>query len=182
MTEQKKPIMIYAEVVEKCWEDEAYKTRFIENPEEVLSEAGFPVEEGVTYKVVEAPKCVRYIVLPHENTKPAIRALSKEFLNRVEKSDIIVPAGTEVRMIQNTEDARFLILPASPKALSKAELAAVAGGDSVTTTANVALATNVVEVCEVATTVVELEAATTTTTYMAEAEVAVVGIAVAVLI
>ena len=166
----------YGEVIAKCWEDEAYKKRFIEDPEAVLSESGFVLDEGVTYKVIQQPKTVKYLVIPHEGTKEAVQVIAKGFLNESEKRDIIIPEGTEVRIIQNTDDVRYMILPASPKTLTKAELAMVAGGDSVKTT------TNVVQTAEGATTVVEAQTTTTTTTYMAEAEVGVVAVAVAVLI
>ena len=56
MADKKQNPLKYGEVISKCWEDEAYKKRFIEDPESVLAEAGFVVEEGVTYKVIEQPK------------------------------------------------------------------------------------------------------------------------------
>ena len=176
MTDKKQNAVKYGEVVAKCWEDEAYKKRFLEDPEGVLSEAGFALDEGVTYKVIEQPKMVKYLVLPHADTKDAVQEMTKRFLNRVEQSDAIIPEGAEVRIIQNTDDMRYMILPASPKSLTAAELKMVAGGDSVAT------ATNVVQTGEVATTVVELQTATTSTTYFGEAEVAVVALGVAVLI
>ena len=168
MADKKQNAMKYGEVVAKCWEDEAYKKRFIEDPESVLTEAGFVVEEGVTYKVIEQPKFVKYLVIPREGAKDAVQMIAKGLMNCIEQSDVIIPEDTEVRIIQNTDDMRYLILPASPKSLSAADLKRVAGGDSATT--------------EVATTVVgvEVQAATTTTTYMAEAEVGVVAVAVGV--
>ena len=176
MADKKQNAVKYGEVIAKCWEDEAYKKRFIEDPEAVLSEAGFVVEEGVTYNVIEQPKLVKYLVIPHEGAKDAVQSISKGLLNRVEQSDVIIPEGTEVRIIQNTEDMRYMILPASPKSLSAAELKMVAGGDSVTT------ATDVVQTGVVATTVVEAQTASTTTTLEFEAEVGVVAVAVAVLV
>ena len=86
----------FGEVVAKCWEDEAYKKRFIEDPESVLSEAGFVVEEGVTYKVIEQPKLVKYLVIPHENAKDAVQLLAKGFLNQAESKDVIIPEGVEI--------------------------------------------------------------------------------------
>ncbi len=163
--DKKKNAVAFGAVVSRCWEDEAYKKRFLEDPEDVLTEAGFQVEEGVNYKVIEAPKLVEYLVLPADDPKEAVQAVSKSFLNRVEKSDTIIPEGVEVRIIQNTEDTRYLVLPASPKALSKAELAAVAGGDSAAT------ASNVVQTGELVTTAVE--AVELSTTAAAEFEVAV---------
>ena len=176
MADKKENLVKYGEVVAKCWEDEAYKKRFLEDPEGVLSEAGFVVDEGVTYKVIEQPKMVKYLVLPHEDTRDAVQTIAKGFLNAVEKKDLVIPEGAEVRIIQNTDDMRYMILPASPKSLTAAELKMVAGGDSVE------LQTNVVQTAEVATTAVEAQTATTTTTYLAEAEVGVVAVAVAVLV
>ena len=176
MADKKQNLVKYGEVVAKCWEDEAYKKRFLEDPESVLSEAGFVVDEGVTYRVIEQPKMVKYLVLPHEDTRDAVQTIAKGFLNAVEKKDLVIPEGAEVRIIQNTDDMRYMILPASPKSLTAAELKMVAGGDSVK------LQTNVVQTAEVATTAVEAQTATTTTTYLAEAEVGVVAVAVAVLV
>ena len=182
MADKKQNLVKYGEVVAKCWEDEAYKKRFLEDPESVLSEAGFVVDEGVTYKVIEQPKMVKYLVLPHEDTRDAVQTIAKGFLNAVEKKDQVIPEGAEVRIIQNTDDVRYMILPASPKSLTAAELKMVAGGDSVAT------ATNAVQSAEVATTgvavaeVVAVEIGTAATTYLAGAEVGVVAVAVAVLV
>ena len=77
MADKKQNAVKYGEVVAKCWEDEAYRKRFLEDPESVLAEAGFAVEEGVTYKVVEQPKNVKYIVLPCEEVKGAVQAVAK---------------------------------------------------------------------------------------------------------
>ena len=183
--EKKNPAVLYGEVVAKCWEDEEYKKHFVEDPESVLVEAGIPVEEGVTYKVIEAPKLVEYIVLPDENVQPVIQMLAKRLLNKAEKSDEILPEGTEVRLIQNTEDTRYLVLPASPKSLTKAELKSIFGGDTSVEMNTVAVQTGVVvttggEAVEVATT--EVQTAETTTTAFAEAEVAAVAIGIIVLI
>ena len=182
MADKKQNLVKYGEVVAKCWEDEAYRKRFLEDPESVLSEAGFVVEEGVTYKVVEQPKNVKYLVLPHADAKDAVQDLTKAFLNQVEQRDVIIPDGAEVRIIQNTDDTRYMVLPASPKSLTKSELAAAAGGDSVSTYSNAVTMTNAVQTGEVATTVVEVQTASTTTTVEFEAEVGVVAVAVAVLV
>ncbi len=182
MADKKQNLVKYGEVVAKCWDDEAYKKRFLEDPESVLAEAGFAVEEGVTYKVIEQPKMVKYLVLPHADAKDAVQDLTKAFLNQVERKDAIIPDGAEVRIIQNTDDTRYMILPASPKSLTKSELAAAAGGDSVQTYSNAVTMTNAVQTGEVATTVVEIQTASTTTTVEFEAEVGVVAVAVAVLV
>ena len=170
MADKKQNAVKYGEVIAKCWEDEAYKKRFLEDPEGVLSEAGFVVEEGVTYKVVEQPKLVRYIVLPHTDTKEAVQTVTKNFLNRVEQNDVVVPQGTEIRIIQNTDDVRYMILPASPKSLTQTELKQAAGGGK----------TSLETDYEVKVVAVEAEVVSTTTTTTDEAEVATVAVAVLV--
>ena len=182
MADKKQNSIKYGEVVAKCWEDETYKKRFLEDPESVLTEAGFVVDEGVTYKVVEQPKNVKYLVLPSANAKDAVQGIAKAFLNQVEREDTVIPEGSEVRIIQNTDDIRYMVLPASPKSLTKGELATAAGGDSVQTYSNAVTMTNVVQTGEVATTVVEVQTASTTTTAEFEAEVGVVVVAVGVLV
>ena len=176
MADKKQNAVKYGEVIAKCWEDEAYKKRFLEDPEGVLTEAGFAVEEGVTYKVIEQPKLVKYLVLPHEDTKEAVQTIAKGFLNQVEKHDVVIPEGAEVRIIQNTDDTRYMILPASPKSLSKAELAMAAGGD--------AAAVNVVTavVSDISVTVTPTTTVTPTAVAMPTSYIEVVAVSVAVLI
>ena len=41
------------EIYEKAWSDPEFRQRFIENPKEVLREAGIPVLEDANYRVVE---------------------------------------------------------------------------------------------------------------------------------
>ena len=86
----------------------------------------------MTYKVIEAPKLVNYVVIPYEGAKEIVQKLSAGLLNHVEKGEIIVPVGAEIRIIQNTADVRNLILPPSPELLTEAELAAISGGDYLT--------------------------------------------------
>ncbi len=180
MADKKKNPIKYGEVVAKCWEDEAYKKRFIEDPESVLSEAGFVVDEGVTYKVIEQPKLVKYLVIPYENPKDAVQALAKGLLNQAEKKDVIIPEGVEVRIIQNTEDTRFMVLPASPKTLTAAELKMVAGGGStqVETFEYAETMTTLVSHAEVATGALEVQTVFTSTTAGAEVEVVALGVLV----
>ncbi len=162
MPEKKNNAVLYGEIISKCWEDEAFKKRFKEDPESVLTEAGVKIEEGVTYKVIEAPKLVQYFVLPAEDSSKVVQALTKRILNKADQGGEIMPEGAELRIIQDTEEIRHLILPASPKTLTKAELGAVAGGDSVATATNVvaqaeavAQAVEAVEVASTAVNVVE---------------------------
>lgn len=176
MADKQQNLVKYGEIISKCWEDDAYKKRFIEDPESVLTEAGFAVEEGVTYKVIEQPKMVRYVVIPYEGAQDAVQTFTKYLLNAAEKKDVIIPEGAEARIIQNTEDVRYMILPASPKSLSKAELAMAAGGD--------AAAVNVVTavVSDISVSVTPTTTVTPTAVAMPTTYVEVVAVSVAVLI
>ena len=127
----------YGEIISKCWEDEVYREEFIRDPESVMLEKGIELEEGITYKVIQAPKLVEYFVLPYDNVREPIQNFAKFLLNKAEQSDKIVPEGFEYRIIQNTEDVHYLILPASPKTLTAAELAQISGAESAVTATNV---------------------------------------------
>lgn len=48
----------------QCWADETFKQRFMDDPEEILKEAGLEVPEGVAFRVVENTDKVNYILLP----------------------------------------------------------------------------------------------------------------------
>ena len=174
MADKKQNVIKYGEVIAKCWEDEAYRNRFLKEPGSVLAEAGVAVEEGVTYKVIEAPKLVKYLVLPHTDPKEAVQTIVKGFLNKAEQTDLLLPDGAEVRIIQNTDDIRYLILPASPKSLTKAELALAAGGESVSVHSDVVLNAKV--------TINIVEAVDLATSAQAAAELSVVAIGVAILV
>ena len=126
--EQKQEYAVkYGELISKCWEDEALKDRLLQAPEVVLAEFGFPVEDDVTYKVIEAPKNVRYIVLS-EQPKAELQARARSLLGAADKTETILPNGQELRVIQQAKDTRYIILPASPQALSSADVNRVAGG------------------------------------------------------
>ena len=153
MADKNQNLVKYGEVIAKCWEDEAYRKRFIEDPESVLSEAGFVVEEGVTYKVVEQPKNVKYIVLPCEEVKGAVQAVAKGLLAAAEAKSDLIPEGAEARIIQNTEDIRYIVLPASPQALARQGLSMAAGG----TGAPVLESTSVVTVSDLSTAVTQVD-------------------------
>ena len=179
---EKNNAIIYGEVIAKCWDDENFKQKFLADPESVLSDAGFKLEEGVTYKVIEAPKLVQYLVIPHENPKEAVQKISAGLLNHVEKNEQLLPEDSELRIIQNTDDVRNLILPASPKTLTAAELKAISGGGWLFLSTNVAVSEEVAQSVVAVTTVAAGEETVAVTTIAAGAEVAVVVGAVVVLI
>ena len=163
----------YGEIISKCWEDEVYREEFIRDPESVMLEKGIELEEGITYKVILAPKLVEYFVLPYDNVREPIQNFAKFLLNKAEQSDKIVPDGFEYRIIQNTEDVHYLILPASPKTLTAAELAQISGADSAVTATNVVAQAEAAVQVVAAVEVVAAEATVAATSLAAGAEVAV---------
>lgn len=163
----------YGEIISKCWEDEVYREEFIRDPESVMLEKGIELEEGITYKVIQAPKLVEYFVLPYDNVREPIQNFAKFLLNKSEQSDKIVPEGFEYRIIQNTEDVHYLILPASPKTLTAAELAQISGADSAVTATNVVAQAEAAVQVVAAVEVVAAEATVAATSLAAGAEVAV---------
>ena len=163
----------YGEIISKCWEDEVYREEFIRDPESVMLEKGIELEEGITYKVIQAPKLVEYFVLPYDNVREPIQNFAKFLLNKAEQSDKIVPDGFEYRIIQNTEDVHYLILPASPKTLTAAELAQISGADSAVTATNVVAQAEAAVQVVAAVEVVAAEATVAATSLAAGAEVAV---------
>lgn len=62
---QKDQNLILGEIINRCWDDAAYKARFLKNPNAVLKDAGFPVGDK-NFRVVENTADVHYIVLPEK--------------------------------------------------------------------------------------------------------------------
>jgi hypothetical protein len=143
----------WGDFISECWEDEALAERFRKNPAGVMKEKGLDTEEGVTYKVVEAEPNVQYIVLPNaekkEEINEALQLLAKGFLNAAEKNDgVVLPENVEVRIMQNTADMHYLVLPSLEGGLTEQELGIVAGGGTVA--ANLHVVGNVVAVANAA--------------------------------
>ena len=126
--EQKEKLLIYGELISRCWDDEDFKKRFLAEPNKVLEEAGIELEPGVRYHAVEAAANERYLVLPHEKVQESIRELSKLMLHITESSDEIIPEGTRVVILQNTPTDRYFVLKAAPDIISDVELDMVVGG------------------------------------------------------
>jgi Nitrile hydratase, alpha chain. len=116
----------YGKIVVRCWEDADFKSRFIAHPADVLKEYGLPTQEGVEYKVIEAPKMTQYIVIPAPgaNTEEGIKFLCKLLLNHVENNaELILPPGVELRLLQNSDTVQYLIVPFFPELLTADEKA-----------------------------------------------------------
>ncbi len=63
-------------IIARAWKDEAFKTRLLTNPREVLREYGEQVPDHLEIKVLEEGGNTRYFVLPQDPTA----ALESELL------------------------------------------------------------------------------------------------------
>lgn len=68
----------FSQIVEKAWNDEAFKQRLMRQPGEVLKEQGIDVPAGVNIQVLENTPQVHHFVLP---ARPG--ALSQDDLDQV---------------------------------------------------------------------------------------------------
>ena len=153
--------VVYGELISRCWEDEDFKKRFINETAEVLKEAGLPVEENVEYKVIEAEVNENYVVLPDKNVAETVKDLTKLLLSVSERSDIIVPEGSKIVVLQNTGNLHFIVLKKAPEVLTEVELDMVAGGKgkNVEQAINYGLAVNVQTAAAVTTVAAALNSA-----------------------
>ena len=74
--------LIWGEIVARAWRDPDYKQRLLDNPKDVLIEAGSSVPDELEVKVVENTSTVRYIVLPESPNKIG-ESLSQKELDKV---------------------------------------------------------------------------------------------------
>ena len=124
---QKDRKLIIAEILNRCWDDAAFKAKFVAEPAKILAEAGIPVKAGKTYRVVENTDNVQYIVLPEKGAAAVLEQLK----NAAAQKEQFIPAGREVRFVQNSADVNYIILPKKPvDKLSDEELDQVAAGTS----------------------------------------------------
>ena len=72
--------LIWGEIVARAWRDPDYKQRLLDNPKDVLIEAGSSVPDELEVKVVENTSDVRYLVLPESPVRSGDR-LSESALN-----------------------------------------------------------------------------------------------------
>ena len=153
--------VVYGELISRCWEDEDFKKRFINETAEVLKEAGLPVEENVEYKVIEAEVNENYVVLPDKNVAETVKDITKLLLSVSERSDIIVPEGSKIVVLQNTGNLHYIVLKKAPEVLTEVELDMVAGGKgkNVEQAINYGLAVNVQTAAAVTTVAAALNSA-----------------------
>ncbi|MGD0609340.1 MAG: hypothetical protein ABSA53_37900 [Streptosporangiaceae bacterium] len=94
-------------VIARAWRDPDFLDRLVSSPGEVLTAAGLELPSGVGVRVVVDTPVVKHIHLTSWTSEPEeLLPLLRELLP--------LPEGSEVRLIQNTEQAVCLVVPLAP--------------------------------------------------------------------
>ena len=152
-------------VIARAWTDEAYKQRFLSDPQSVLAEEGVTLPADVNVKVVEDTEIVTYINLTRDLAQAAPQSIV-QLVQRV----LPIPADHEVRLVQSSDTTRYLVLPRPPAGtdlsqVTEPELMAIVADAAVQTET---IVTTVGEVAEAVTSGVEFSQAATTVVVAAE--------------
>ena len=123
---QKDRKLIIAEILNRCWDDAAYKAQFVAEPAKVLADAG---------------DSAHYIVLPEKDAAAVLEQLK----NAAAQKENFIPAGKEIRFVQNSDAVNYIILPHQPiEMLTDEQLDQIAGGDWFYTESDVVIQTEAV--------------------------------------
>jgi nitrile hydratase alpha subunit len=124
-------------VIARAWRDPGYRSRLLSSPREVLIEEGLEIPDGMAIRAFADTPAVRHIHLTSLTTEA-------EELVPVFREMLPLPEGSEIRLIQNTEQALCLVIPLAPpepKSLTDTEVlrrlapraSAFAAGDVIAT-------------------------------------------------
>ncbi len=163
---------IFAMMVARMWRDPNFQKEFLDNPKAVIEAEGIALPAGAHVRVLQDSPGVKYV-----NLTPDIHLQqdSARLLALVGKL-LPIPEGTEVRLVQSTDETKYVVLPLPPtgidvKSASQAHLAALAADSGVEATYHDTSQTTEAESTEVTVTeTTEVQDAETSTTVVAEAE------------
>ena len=105
--ESERSSVITGMVVARAWRDPGYRNRLLSSPREVLVADGLEIPDGMAIRVFVDTPAIRHIHLTSLTTEP-------EELIGVLREILPLPEGSEVRLIQNTEQALCLVIPLAP--------------------------------------------------------------------
>ena len=105
--ESERSSVITGMVVARAWRDPGYRNRLLSSPREVLVGEGLEIPDGMAIRVFADTPVIRHIHLTSLTTEatelvPVLREI------------LPLPEGSEVRLIQNTEQALCLVIPLAP--------------------------------------------------------------------
>jgi hypothetical protein len=122
---------IVAEAIVMAWRDEGYRERLIADPAGVLRDAGLTLPAGCRVTLLEDTPTVAHVTVP--SLEDMAGGGREPFMAEL-AALIPLPAGLELRLHQDTETERFVVLPLPPQPveeLSDDELKLVVGGFAV---------------------------------------------------
>jgi hypothetical protein len=105
--ESERGSLITGLVIARAWRDSRYLDRLLADPGEVLTAAGMQLPPGVAIRVFQDTPAVRHVALTSLTSEP------EEMLPLLREL-VPLPEGSEVRLIQNTEQALCLVVPLAP--------------------------------------------------------------------
>jgi hypothetical protein len=134
--------VIIAEAISKCWQDEAFKAKFISDPAGELKAAGMDIAAGTKVEVFESTDSITYLTLSHD--VPLEQYGLK--LGKAIAAKMPMKPGNEIRLVSTGDNYLPICLPLAPKwsagEMSDAELMSVAGGDYTAVNVNVVQSVN----------------------------------------
>jgi hypothetical protein len=105
--ESERSSVITGMVIARAWRDPGYRSRLLSSPREVLIEEGLEVPDGMAIRAFADTPAIRHIHLTSLTTEATE-------LVPVFREMLPLPEGSEVRLIQNTEQALCLVIPLAP--------------------------------------------------------------------
>jgi nitrile hydratase alpha subunit len=105
--ESERSSVITGMVIARAWRDPGYRSRLLSSPREVLIEEGLEIPDGMAIRAFADTPTVRHIHLTSLTTEA-------EELAEVFREILPLPAGREIRLIQNTGQALCLVVPLAP--------------------------------------------------------------------
>jgi hypothetical protein len=105
--ESERSSVITGMVIARAWRDPGYRSRLLSSPRDVLIDEGLEIPDGMAIRAFADTPKVRHIHLTSLTTEA-------EELVPVFREMLPLPEGSEIRLIQNTEQALCLVVPLAP--------------------------------------------------------------------
>ncbi len=105
--ESERSSVITGMVIARAWRDPGYRSRLLSSPREVLTDEGLEIPDGMAIRAFADTPRIRHIHLTSLTTEA-------EELVPVFRELLPLPEGSEIRLIQNTEQALCLVVPLAP--------------------------------------------------------------------
>jgi hypothetical protein len=105
--ESERSSVITGLVIARAWRDPGYRSRLLSSPRDVLIDEGLEIPDGMAIRAFADTPRIRHIHLTSLTTEA-------EELVPVFREMLPLPEGSEIRLIQNTEQALCLVVPLAP--------------------------------------------------------------------